>query len=382
MTLSLPRRLLAHAGLAALSLGLIAASSLVAAAAPKAEQRVLLVLSSQGQPEDKGKLGYDFHEFALAAEVLKANGLAFDIASPKGGAVLGEQADESAAVRAQADPALMARLQATLPIANLKSGEYAAAVVIGGKGPMFDLHSNQALQDLLGRIHDQGGVLGAVCHGPAALLNVKLANGSSLLHGRRVTGFSNAEDRRFSKGLLERFPFMLEDALRERGARYESRGLMLPLVVRDERLITGQNPLATPTMVEAVLEALGRKPAPREPGVEEATLELIELHLAGNPAGARAALAARPARYQPILMGGYGHLLSETETSPERLAIAVSLLRHAQESVPTHAGVNTALARTLVKVGQKAEAIALLKAFLDKQPSSPRARQLLTELEA
>ena len=364
---------------------LLAAAGALTLAAPVAlaapEPKVLLVLSSQGQPEDKGKLGYDFHEFALAAELLKANGLAFDIASPKGGAVLAEPADESAAVRAQADTALMARLQATLPIAGLRASDYAAALVIGGKGPMFDLHADVALQQLLGRLYDKGGVLAAVCHGPAAFLNVKLADGRPLLQGRRVTGFSNAEDRRFSKGLLERFPFMLEDALRERGARYEARGLMLPLVLRDERLITGQNPMSTPPLVEAMVQALGRKAVTREPGVEEATLELIELHLAGHAAAARAAVAAKPARYQPMLLAGYGHLLSETETAPERLVIAEGLLRQAQEHVPMHAGVNTAFARTLAKLGKKAEAIAVLKGFLDKQPGSPRARQLLTELE-
>lgn len=375
MTTFLPRRLFA----------LLAAASALTLAAPAAltapEPKVLLVLSSQGQAEDKGKLGYDFHEFALAVEVLKANGLAFDIASPKGGAVMAEPADESAALRAQADKALMARLQATLPIASLKASDYAAALVIGGKGPMFDLHADAPLQQLLGRLYDKGGVVAAVCHGPAALLNVKLADGRPLLQGRKVTSISNAEDRRYAKTVLDRFPFMLEDALRERGARYDSRGFMLPLVVRDERLITGQNPMSTPPLVEALVQALGRKPVAREPGVEEATLELIELHLLGYATGARAALAAAPSRYQPILLGGYGHLLSETETAPERLAIAVGLLRQSHEQVPAHAGISGAFARALAKAGQKPEAIAVLKAFLEKQPGHVRARQLLTELE-
>ncbi|MDC6167409.1 type 1 glutamine amidotransferase domain-containing protein [Paucibacter sp. XJ19-41] len=356
---------------AAATLGLFSMAN-----ANPAEPRVLLVLSSHGQAEDGGKLGYDFHEFALAAQLLQANGVSFDIASPKGGAPVGRPAGESTARQVQADAALMARLQATLPTAGLQPADYAAVLVLGGKGPMFDLRGDAPLQQLLSGVWQRGGVLAAVCHGPAALLDLKSTDGRPLLAGRRVTGFSNAEERRFSGKTLGQLPFLLEDALQAQGARYESRGLMLPLVVSDERLITGQNPLSTPPLVEALLRALGRTPVARTPSIEEATMALIERHLAG------AAAAAEAGRHDPLLLGTYGLLLSEGEAAPERLKIALAMLAQAHRLAPAHAGMTAALASVHAKLGHKPEAIALLKRALQQQPDHARARQLLAELES
>lgn len=353
-------------------------ASPLTAAAMAAEPRVLLVLSSHGQAEDGGKLGYDFHEFALAAQLLQANGVAFDIASPKGGAPVGRPSGESTARQVKADTALMARLQATLPTAGLRPADYAAVLVLGGKGPMFDLRSDAPLQRLLSGVWQRGGVLAAVCHGPAALLDLKTTDGRPLLAGRRVTGFSNAEERRFSGKTLSQLPFLLEDALQAQGARYESRGLMLPLVVSDERLITGQNPLSTPPLVEALLQALGRTPVARTPSIEEATMALIERHLAGNGAAA----SAEAGRHDPLLLGTYGLLLSEGGAASERLNIALAMLAQAHQLAPDHAGMTAALASVHAKLGHKPEAIALLKRVLLQQPDHARARQLLAELES
>ncbi|MCX2864803.1 DJ-1/PfpI family protein [Paucibacter sp. PLA-PC-4] len=353
-------------------------ASPLTAAAMAAEPRVLLVLSSHGQAEDGGKLGYDFHEFALAAQLLQANGVAFDIASPKGGAPVGRPSGESTARQVKADAALMARLQATLPTAGLRPADYAAVLVLGGKGPMFDLRSDAPLQRLLSGVWQRGGVLAAVCHGPAALLDLKSTDGRPLLAGRRVTGFSNAEERRFSGKTLSQLPFLLEDALQAQGARYESRGLMLPLVVSDERLITGQNPLSTPPLVEALLQALGRTPVARTPSIEEATMVLIERHLAGNGAAA----SAEAGRHDPLLLGTYGLLLSEGGAASERLNIALAMLAQAHQLAPDHAGMTAALASVHAKLGHKPEAIALLKRVLLQQPDHARARQLLAELES
>jgi putative intracellular protease/amidase len=95
-----------------------------------------------------------------------------------------------------------------------------------------------------------------VCHGPAALVNLKLSNGSYLLAGKDVAGFTNEEERAVE---LDRVvPFLLEDKLKERGARFHGAAMWQPQVVASERLVTGQNPQSATGVAQRVVEALGR----------------------------------------------------------------------------------------------------------------------------
>jgi putative intracellular protease/amidase len=123
---------------------------------------------------------------------------------------------------------------------------------------MWDLPDHPELTAMTGRIYDRGGIVAAVCHGPAGLVNVKLGNGSYLVAGKDVAGFTNDEE--CAVGLDRVVPFLLADRLIERGARHHAAPNFQPKVVVSERLVTGQNPASATGVAEAMLTLL---PAPR-----------------------------------------------------------------------------------------------------------------------
>lgn len=86
-------------------------------------------------------------------------------------------------------------------------------------------------------------------------MNTKLSDGSLLVAGRRVTGFSWTEE--VLAGVARRIPYNAEEEMKRRGALYEKAFLpFVSHVVVDGRLVTGQNPSsakATAAKVAALL---------------------------------------------------------------------------------------------------------------------------------
>jgi putative intracellular protease/amidase len=146
---------------------------------------------------------------------------------------------------------------------------------VGGKGAMFDLPGDADLQKIIATLYEDGRVVAAVFHGPAALVDVRLSNGEYLLSGKRVNGFTNVEEQLFGKRWMSEYPFLLEDKLVERGGKYESSAFMLSHVAQDGKLITGQNPVSTTDVATAVVRALGAKPRPQQRFTEDVTMALI-----------------------------------------------------------------------------------------------------------
>jgi putative intracellular protease/amidase len=190
-------------------------------------------------------------------EFVKA-GASVEIASPRGGLPPVDPKssnDPSPAARAfQDDSSARAKLEGTLRLAEV-TGSFDAYFVVGGHGTMWDLCEDVTLAGLLAGAFENGKVVAAVCHGPAALVNVRLSDGTLLIKDRKVTGFSDAEEQ--AVGLSKVVPFALESALRERGGKYECGPLWQAFAVRDENLVTGQNPASSALTARQVLEALG-----------------------------------------------------------------------------------------------------------------------------
>ena len=282
------------------------ASPLVAA--PAAPGRVLIVVSGHGDGAAKTRPGFEMDELTQAWAIFADNGLAVDIASPAGGAVIADKFDAAKPYnkRFLGDAGAAAKLTGTLPLAAARAGDYGAVFIVGGKGAMFDLPVNADLKALLAKTVAADGVVAAVCHGPAALINVPLVGGSSLARGRRMTGFSNAEEMLFGKRWAASFPVLLEDGLRGAGATFSAAPMMLSHVVSDGRLVTGQNPYSTPQAAEAVVRAMGRIPVVRQPWTDERSIALVGRILAGDGAEARRLLAAEPAQYDVPLIAMWG----------------------------------------------------------------------------
>jgi putative intracellular protease/amidase len=279
--------------------------------------RVLLVVSGHGQEEGKVRPGFEMDELTQAYAVFVDNGLQVDIASPAGGAVVADKfnRDKPYNRRFLADSMAAAKLTATRSIASLDKQDYAAVFIIGGKGAMFDLPVDVQLKALLARTYQAGGVVGAVCHGPAVLMNVLLQGGTSLLEGRSVTGFSNEEEALFGKGWAPAFPVLLENGLRGSGAKFSDAPMMLSHVVTDGRLVTGQNPYSTAAAAEAVIRAMGRTPAPRQPWADERSILLLGQMLNGDAVKARAAFNADPTLYDVPLIAMWGFFRAQSAGS-------------------------------------------------------------------
>jgi putative intracellular protease/amidase len=223
---------------------------------------VLMIVTSHDQLGTTGETtGFWFEELAAPYVEFASAGLQVDIASPRGGRGPVDPrslAEPSEAVdRFKADPQAVDKLENTLVLSDVRRA-YDAYFVVGGHGVMWDLADHRLLQSLLAEAFEDGRIVSAVCHLPAALVNVRLAGGEPLVKGRRVTGFTNEEER--AVGLDEVVPFLIETAMEERGARFEKGPAWAPFTVTDGRLITGQNPASSAPAARDVLAAL-RVPA-------------------------------------------------------------------------------------------------------------------------
>lgn len=279
--------------------------------------RVLLVVSGHGQEEGKVRPGFEMDELTQAYVVFVDNGLQVDIASPAGGLVVADKFDRNKPYnkRFLADPIAAAKLAATRSIASVEKQDYSAIFIIGGKGAMFDLPVDVHLKALLAQSYQAGGVVGAVCHGPAVLMNVQLQGGMSLLEGRSVTGFSNEEEALFGKGWARAFPVLLENGLRGSGAKFSDAPMMLSHVVTDGRLVTGQNPYSTAAAAEAVIRAMGHMPAPRQPWADERSITLLADMLNGDAVKARARFDSEPMLYDVPLIAMWGFFRAQSAGS-------------------------------------------------------------------
>ncbi|SDK27613.1 type 1 glutamine amidotransferase domain-containing protein [Sediminibacillus albus] len=138
---------------------------------------------------------------------------------------------------------------------QVEADHYEAVYFAGGHGTMWDFPSNAELQEITRTIYEKGGIVSAVCHGPSALCNLKLSNGSYLVEGKSVTGYSNREETAIM--LYKYLPFSLEDKLKDRGAMYEqSRIPFRSFVQKDGRLVTGQNPASVEAVAKKVIALL------------------------------------------------------------------------------------------------------------------------------
>lgn len=196
-------------------------------------------------------------------------GIDVTIASPRGGKVVFDtlsdprdpsqwSASDLISMGFVSTPSLLDLLEDTPRLGDLDLGEYDVLLVAGGLAPMWSFREDPDIQAAIRHFYDAEKPTAAYCHGTAALLDVTLADGSYLVTGKTVTGFANVEED-YSDAFVGQkiMPWRVEDAFRERGANYVQAGLFKAFVVRDGRLITGQQQYSSRKVAEAVIEALG-----------------------------------------------------------------------------------------------------------------------------
>lgn len=223
--------------------------------------KILVILTSHSKLGNTGKpSGWYLPEFAHPYDEFKKAGFDVTVVSPAGGeAPLDPKSvelfkDESSVNFLKNETKLWEQTEKLEAYVG-RTDEFDAVFVPGGHGPMFDLAVDPVSQQVIASFADSGKIVSAVCHGPAALVNVKLANGEALVKGKQVTAFSDAEEN--IMGTSEVMPFMLETKLVEAGAEFskadEPWGAK---VVVDGKLITGQNPASAKGIGEAIVKAL------------------------------------------------------------------------------------------------------------------------------
>lgn len=222
---------------------------------------VLFVLTSHDKLGDTGKkTGFWVEEFASPYYTLLDKGATIIIATPKGGAAPidpssdGPDAATAATERYFKDDDTKQKIANTKVLADMNPDDFDAVFYPGGHGPLWDLTNDANSVALIEKFDRQEKPIAFVCHAPAVLKDVKNADGTALVKGKKITGFSNLEEA--AVGLSEVVPLLLEDMLIESGAFYSNADKWAPYAVQDGNLISGQNPASSELVAEKLLEAL------------------------------------------------------------------------------------------------------------------------------
>ena len=223
--------------------------------------KILMVLTSHDQLGDTGKkTGFWLEEFAAPYYVFKDAGAQIVLASPKGGQPpLDPKSDEAdaqtdATRRFKQDTAAQAALAATARLSAVSTQGVDAVFYPGGHGPLWDLAEDADSIKLIESMSAAGKTVAAVCHAPGVLRHAKASDGTPLVKGRQVTGFTNSEEAAVQ--LTKIVPFLVEDMLVEHGGLYRKGADWQSHVITDGRLITGQNPASSAEAARAVLAQL------------------------------------------------------------------------------------------------------------------------------
>ena len=203
-----------------------------------------------------------FAEIVLAYDVLQKAGYSIDFVSPEGGAIpIGYiNTSDSIIKKYLYDGAFMDLLESTKRPNELQSSDYKAVYYSGGGSAMFGVFDNQQIQDLVMEVYEQNnGIVSAVCHGTAGIVNLQKSDGTYLVSGKRVNGFPDLFENMEARYYKE-FPFSIQEAIEENGGvfKYSDEGWD-NYFEKDGRLITGQDPTSSALVAEQIVLALQEK---------------------------------------------------------------------------------------------------------------------------
>eukprot|EP00246_Nothoceros_aenigmaticus_P006205 TRINITY_DN18998_c0_g1_i1.p1 TRINITY_DN18998_c0_g1~~TRINITY_DN18998_c0_g1_i1.p1 ORF type:complete len:227 (+),score=43.90 TRINITY_DN18998_c0_g1_i1:130-810(+) len=224
-----------------------------------APKRILILATSHDKLTTGEPTGLWAEELVVPYYTFKDAGAEVVIASVKGGKIpidagsLSEGAITEHVKKFLGNASSKALLEDTPSVHDIK-GSFDAVFIPGGHGPMFDVASDKDTISLLEKFWAEGKVIGAVCHGPGGIVNVKTPGGEHIVKGKKVTGFTNSEEE--SVGKTKKVPFLLETTLIELGGHFERSPDWQPHAVADGKLVTGQNPASSSKVAHLILEAV------------------------------------------------------------------------------------------------------------------------------
>ena len=248
---------------------------------PKRGKILAVVTSSQKMGNSNKATGYELTELSRAYYVFTANGFEVDIASPLGGEppVIVDNDDMGEYDYAFLNDSIaQQKAKHTIALRDVIAEEYQAVFFAGGKGAMFDFPNDPFIQSIVREYYQSNKVVGAVCHGPAALVNVTLDNGRPLIEGKQISSFTNKEELLLIPDAASVFPFLLQSKMEEQGAKFNEGTMYLEQISHDRNLVTGQNPWSTWGLAETMIKQLGYAPKHRVITAEENTIKVLEAY--------------------------------------------------------------------------------------------------------
>ena len=228
--------------------------------------KILMVLTSHDELGTTGKkTGFWLEELAAPYYAFLDAGVEITLASPKGGQPpLDPKSDEPDSQtdetrRFHADSAAQAVLASTVKLDTVDQEAFDAVFYPGGHGPLWDLANDKHSISLIEQTLQAGKPVALVCHAPGVLRDVKNADGTPLVKGKKVTGFTNSEEEgEEGVGLTEVVPFLVEDVLKQNGGLYSRGDDWQSYTVQDGLLITGQNPGSSAETAKVLLASLAK----------------------------------------------------------------------------------------------------------------------------
>ena len=222
-------------------------------------KKILCVVTSNNVKGATGiPTGFWLSELTHPLEKICAAGFEYSLASIKGGKppIDGDSLDFNDPINKKFwdDADFQAKLANTINLDDANAADFDAIFFAGGHGVMWDFPDSAAIDKVTREIYERGGVVSAVCHGPAALVNVKLSDGKFLVDGKNLTAFTNAEEEAVQA--TDIVPFLLESKLIEHGAKHHAAANWSNHIEVDGRLVTGQNPTSAAGVGAAVVKLL------------------------------------------------------------------------------------------------------------------------------
>jgi len=223
------------------------------------DNKVLVVLTSHIEMGDTGKkTGFWLGELTHPYYVLADAGVAIDVVSIDGGMAPIDPSsvdlNDKVNQRFFKDAELMSQVINSRKLSDVNSADYQAIIFTGGHGTMWDFPNSDSVNKVSAAIYENNGIVAAVCHGPAALMNIKLSNGTYLIDNKKFAGFTNEEEAMIK--LTKVVPFSLEDELISRGGKHVYAKAWTENAIADQRLITGQNPQSAHKVGQLILAEL------------------------------------------------------------------------------------------------------------------------------
>lgn len=225
-------------------------------------RKVLLVVSNVDlYPGTKVNAGNNFPELAYTYDAFRKAGYAVDFVSPEGGAVPLEMVVTSDKLLKKHlyDSDFMWALANTMPVSEVNAKDYAGIAFVGGGAAIVGIPENKAIQDIALTIYEQqGGVLAAICHGTEGIKNLKLSDGTFLIHGKVLTSFPDAFLNKESP-IFKAYPFSAEGSIKRHGGIFKHGASGTGHVEVDGRLVTGMNWESSVGVAESMIRLLDKQ---------------------------------------------------------------------------------------------------------------------------